>query len=54
MATFDETARQACKVSGAGLIWWLERFAYGPIEWLWRALMYGRRPTFRRAGPVGA
>jgi uncharacterized protein len=27
---------------------WLTRFAYGPIEWLWRALMYGRRPAFRR------
>lgn len=27
MATFDETARQACKVSGAGLTAWLNRFA---------------------------
>ncbi len=27
MATFDETARQACKVSGAGLTLWLDRFA---------------------------
>jgi uncharacterized protein len=27
--------------------WWLQRFAYGPIEWLWRALMYGARPNFR-------
>jgi uncharacterized protein len=27
--------------------WWLQRFAYGPIEWLWRALMYGAWPTFR-------
>jgi uncharacterized protein len=24
--------------------WWLERYAYGPIEWLWRALMYGAWP----------
>jgi uncharacterized protein len=28
---------------------WLARFAYGPIEWLWRALMYGRAPAFRKA-----
>jgi hypothetical protein len=27
MATFDETARHACKVSGAGLTAWLDRFA---------------------------
>src|SRR5262249_12749043 len=32
--------------------WWLERFAFGPIEWLWRALMYGSRPPFRQV--VGA
>jgi uncharacterized protein len=22
-------------------IWWLRRYAFGPIEWLWRTLMYG-------------
>jgi hypothetical protein len=27
MATFDETARHGCKVNGAGLTAWLERFA---------------------------
>jgi len=27
--------------------WWLTRFRYGPLEWLWRALMYGRAPPFR-------
>jgi hypothetical protein len=32
MATFDETARQACKVSGPGLVPWLERFADEPME----------------------
>jgi uncharacterized protein len=26
---------------------WLARFRYGPIEWLWRALMYGRLPPMR-------
>jgi uncharacterized protein len=23
--------------------WWLRRFRFGPIEWLWRSLMYGER-----------
>ena len=22
--------------------WWLTRFRYGPLEWLWRSLTYGR------------
>ncbi|MGA9334683.1 MAG: DUF418 domain-containing protein [Rudaea sp.] len=26
---------------------WLRRFQFGPIEWLWRALMYGRMPPMR-------
>ena len=27
--------------------WWLGRYAYGPAEWVWRALTYGERPPFR-------
>ena len=27
--------------------WWFTRFVYGPMEWLWRALTYGRGPTMR-------
>ena len=23
--------------------WWLRRYRYGPLEWLWRSLMYGER-----------
>lgn len=28
---------------------WLRRFSYGPAEWVWRSLTYGRRPSMRRA-----
>jgi uncharacterized protein len=28
---------------------WLSRFLYGPMEWLWRLLTYLRQPAFRRA-----
>jgi uncharacterized protein len=27
--------------------WWLGHFAYGPAEWVWRALTYGERPAMR-------
>lgn len=27
-------------------IWWFKRFQYGPLEWLWRGLTYGKRPPF--------
>lgn len=30
--------------------WWLARFRFGPMEWLWRALTYGERPDFRIVG----
>ena len=29
--------------------WWLARFRYGPMEWLWRAATYLRLPAFRAA-----
>lgn len=28
--------------------WWLARYRFGPVEWLWRALTYGVRPPLRR------
>lgn len=28
--------------------WWLRRFNFGPAEWLWRSLTYGRRQPLRR------
>ncbi len=33
------------------LLWsepWLRRFQFGPVEWLWRSLTYGRLQSFRR------
>jgi uncharacterized protein len=27
---------------------WLARFQFGPMEWLWRAMTYGRAPRMRR------
>lgn len=28
--------------------WWLARYRFGPVEWLWRALTYRQTPTMRR------
>lgn len=28
--------------------WWLSRFHFGPVEWVWRNLTYGRRLEMRR------
>jgi uncharacterized membrane protein YeiB len=28
--------------------WWLSKFRYGPMEWLWRAITYWQLPAFRR------
>ncbi len=30
---------------------WLERFRYGPLEWMWRSLTYFERIPFKRAYP---
>jgi uncharacterized protein len=30
-------------------VWWLRRYQFGPAEWLWRSLTYGRRLPFRIA-----
>ena len=27
---------------------WLKHFQFGPVEWLWRYLTYGKAPPFRR------
>jgi uncharacterized protein len=28
--------------------WWLARYRFGPMEWLWRWMTYARRPPMRR------
>lgn len=33
---------------------WLKRFAYGPLEWAWRALTYGTLPRLRLAAKQAA
>lgn len=31
--------------------WWLARYRFGPMEWVWRTLTYGERPIMLRAVP---
>ena len=28
--------------------WWLKHFRFGPMEWLWRSLTYGKCQPMRR------
>lgn len=28
--------------------WWLQRYRFGPVEWLWRSLTYGKRQPMRQ------
>jgi uncharacterized protein len=32
--------------------WWLGRFRFGPLEWVWRSLSYGKRPPMLRPIPL--
>ncbi len=34
--------------------WWLSRFRFGPAEWLWRSLTYGRAQPMRLSPTVAA
>jgi uncharacterized protein len=31
---------------------WLKHFHFGPVEWLWRYLTYGKQPKFRKVAPA--
>jgi uncharacterized protein len=35
-------------------VWWLKRFRFGPAEWLWRSLTYGRAQPMRLERPAAA
>jgi uncharacterized protein len=28
--------------------WWLDKYQFGPMEWLWRSLTYGKRQSFKK------
>jgi uncharacterized protein len=32
--------------------WWLSKFRYGPLEWLWRSLTYGKFQPMRRGAAL--
>lgn len=32
--------------------WWLARYRYGPMEWVWRAFTYRRIPAMRLSAPA--
>jgi len=32
--------------------WWLTKFRFGPMEWLWRGLTYGKLPAMRRTAEI--
>jgi len=33
-------------------VWWMKRFRFGPAEWLWRTLTYGRLQPMRVSQPA--
>jgi uncharacterized protein len=35
-------------------VWWLNRFRFGPAEWLWRSLTYGRAQPMRLVSEAAA
>lgn len=35
----------SCQMAASS--WWLKRFRFGPVEWLWRRPTYGRLPRMR-------
>ncbi|MFX5801488.1 DUF418 domain-containing protein [Acinetobacter baumannii] len=34
--------------------WWLRHYRYGPVEWLWRTIMYGTQQPMSLKGSARA
>ncbi len=34
--------------------WWLKRYRFGPMEWLWRGMTYAKFPSMRKEEPMSA
>jgi uncharacterized protein len=34
--------------------WWLQHYRFGPMEWLWRGMTYGKFPSMRKDEPAPA
>lgn len=57
LGLFDKLGVAAALSIGTGVFvlqiafssYWLRHYFYGPVEWLWRAAMYGKRQPLRRA-----
>jgi uncharacterized protein len=51
--TFEALAFAVFVVQVLWSRWWLSRFQFGPMEWLWRSLTYGRVMPMRRVAQGG-
>jgi uncharacterized protein len=32
--------------------WWLQRYTYGPVEWIWRSLTFGKWFPLKKQQPA--